>query len=292
MGTEIRKTIEIDAPLEAVFKALSDEKELTRWFPSRAILEPRVGGAMEFKFEKDDGTVDHKVVGKVLEIVPGKKLSFSWKNTSDPSFPDTVVTWILERLSDNKTRVILVHAGFEKGRWLDLHDGGWSYFIGRLAEYSAKGRVESKAIYKELGQQITKTVLIQATPSSIFRALTNERELQEWFSNQGATLEPKVGGIFEFRFLRPDGEKHAFRGSILEFVPDRKLSYSWNNANSHSSGEETVTWTLEPVDGNNTRVTVLHAGLSESKEDVPGGWSYEAGWTHFLTQLAARFKRD
>jgi hypothetical protein len=29
-------------------------------------------------------------------------------------------------------------SGFEKGRWLKLHKGGWSYFIGRLAEYCKK----------------------------------------------------------------------------------------------------------------------------------------------------------
>ena len=149
MRSEIRKTIVIDAPPQAVYKALTEENDLTQWFPSRAILETKVGGRMEFKFERDDGTVDHAVVGKILEIVPGKRLSFSWKNTSDPDFPDTVVTWSLEPLEGNKTRVTLVHTGFEKGRWMDLHDGGWSYFIGRLEEYCTKGHVESRAMYKE-----------------------------------------------------------------------------------------------------------------------------------------------
>jgi len=34
MSNEIRKTIVIDAPPHVVFKALTDEKELTQWFPS------------------------------------------------------------------------------------------------------------------------------------------------------------------------------------------------------------------------------------------------------------------
>jgi len=46
---------------------------------------------------------------------------------------------------------MLVHSGFEKGRWwLDLHDGGWSYFIRRLDEYSSKGRVENRRMFKSL----------------------------------------------------------------------------------------------------------------------------------------------
>ena len=33
--TEIKKTITIEAPPSAVFKALTDEKQLTDWFPTR-----------------------------------------------------------------------------------------------------------------------------------------------------------------------------------------------------------------------------------------------------------------
>jgi uncharacterized protein YndB with AHSA1/START domain len=290
MSAEIRKTIVIDAPPQVVFKALTDEKQLTEWFPNQAILQARVGGAMEFRFQREDGSVDHKVVGKILEIVPGKKLSFSWKNTSDPDFPDTVVTWTLEP-AGSKTKVTLVHTGFEKGRWLDLHDGGWSYFIGRLAEYSAKGRVESRQMFKELGKEIRKTVMIDAPASAVFRALVDEKELVQWFPNQGAIMEARAGGKMEFRFLRPDGEKHTFRGKVLEIVSNKKLSYSWSPAIAHTySEDEVITWTLDPTGDGRTRVTMVHTGLKESKEDVEKGFSYEAGWTHFLNQLVEHYK--
>lgn len=45
---EIKKTIIIDASPEIVFKAITDPRELTNWFPDQAILEPRVRGKMEF----------------------------------------------------------------------------------------------------------------------------------------------------------------------------------------------------------------------------------------------------
>jgi uncharacterized protein YndB with AHSA1/START domain len=292
MSNEIRKSIVIDARPEVIFKALTDEKELTQWFPNQAILEARVGGAMEFKFQREDGTVDHRVVGKILEIVPGKKLSFSWKNTSDPDFPNTVVTWTLEPVDGGKTKIMLVHSGFEKGRWLDLHDGGWSYFIGRLEQYCRDGRVENRQMFKELSKEIRKTVMIDASLSAVFRALTDEKELTQWFPNQGAILEARVGGAMEFKFLRPDGEKHMFRGKVLEIVPNKKLSYSWNPFHAPNSSDEIITWTLEPVDGGRrTRVTLVHTGLKESKEDVEKGFSYEAGWTHFLSQLVEHCKK-
>ena len=47
---EIRKIVVIDAPPDMVFKAISDEKELTEWFPDLAVLEPRIGGKVRFTF--------------------------------------------------------------------------------------------------------------------------------------------------------------------------------------------------------------------------------------------------
>lgn len=141
----ICKTMVIDAAPEVVFRAISDEKELTNWFPDQARLDPRVGGLMEFRFFKD-GSEHHRVEGKVLEVVPNRKLSYSWVNTSNPEFPKTVVTWTLEGTEGgSKTRVTLVHTGFDpKSRWHDLHSQGWSYFADRLGIYcrnvSSKGQ--------------------------------------------------------------------------------------------------------------------------------------------------------
>ncbi|MDQ3847604.1 MAG: SRPBCC family protein [Thermoproteota archaeon] len=47
---ELRKTIEIDAPAHAVFRALTDSKELTQWWPDIGTFEPRVGGELHFTF--------------------------------------------------------------------------------------------------------------------------------------------------------------------------------------------------------------------------------------------------
>src|SRR5260370_37342109 len=63
----------IKAPSARVFKALSDNKELTRWFLSKARLDKEKGG--EYKFTWQGGYTES---GKVLEFVPGKKLSLSW----------------------------------------------------------------------------------------------------------------------------------------------------------------------------------------------------------------------
>ena len=127
-----------------------------------------------------------------------------------------------------------------------------------------------------MSNEIRKTIVIAAPPQVVFRALTDEKELTNWFPNQGAVLEARVGGMLEFRFLRPDGEKHAFRGRILEIIPEKKLSYSWNTASSQDKG--TITWTLEPK-GSGTQVSLLHHGFDpdnpfhrESHRLMSSGW--------------------
>ena len=42
----IEKELEIDAPIEAVWKALTDAEELTNWFPLEARVKPGVGGSI------------------------------------------------------------------------------------------------------------------------------------------------------------------------------------------------------------------------------------------------------
>jgi uncharacterized protein YndB with AHSA1/START domain len=42
----IEKQIEVNAPLDAVWKALTDSAELARWFPLEAKVKPGVRGAL------------------------------------------------------------------------------------------------------------------------------------------------------------------------------------------------------------------------------------------------------
>ena len=50
---EIRKTIIIEASSDTVFKAITEQEELTQWFPDQAILEPRVLGKVRFTTLKE-----------------------------------------------------------------------------------------------------------------------------------------------------------------------------------------------------------------------------------------------
>jgi uncharacterized protein YndB with AHSA1/START domain len=138
---EIKKNIVIDATPEAVFKAITDPNELIQWFPDQAILEPKIGGKMKFSFFKTDSEyrqMDYFPEGTITEIIPNKKISYTWQEPNIPGFPNTVVTWELEKMEDNKTRLKLFHTGFKPDETAKKHNEGWSHFLSQLIKYCAK----------------------------------------------------------------------------------------------------------------------------------------------------------
>jgi len=148
MSNEIEQVVELNSSQEDVFKAISNPEDLINWFPDVAILEPKVGGKFKISFLKDSKKpkmkmdVDFINEGKILEIVSNKKLVHTWKWNQFSEFPETIVTWDLEPISDGKTRLTLTHTGFtgkEKGpASLEEHTKGWSFFLNELISYCKK----------------------------------------------------------------------------------------------------------------------------------------------------------
>jgi uncharacterized protein YndB with AHSA1/START domain len=145
---EIRKTIIIEALTDTVFKAITEQEELTQWFPDQAILEPRVLGKVRFTTLKQihpEWKLDRDYImeGTIKEFVRNRKLSYTWKYRDTPDFPETTVVWELVEIAPGKTRVELTHSGFtgeEKGLTsLESHNEGWTEMLNKLANY-CKGR--------------------------------------------------------------------------------------------------------------------------------------------------------
>ena len=117
-SNSIQKSIEVDVAPESVFRAISDEKELQKWWVDIPKLEQSVGGAVLFRFLKENSKMlekDFVIEGKILEIIPNQKLSYTWKPVDDHNYPDTIVTWIIDSIH-NKTKVTVMHSGLENAK--------------------------------------------------------------------------------------------------------------------------------------------------------------------------------
>jgi len=136
---ETRKSIVIDAPPSVVFRAITDEAELVQWMHKEARMDLRVGGEYEFKFHWAAINLTAVAKGRILELIPNKRFSYTFDATyadSDRRVEGTVVTWTLEELPKGKTRVTVVHTGVE---W-----EGYSYWLGQLAKH-CRQRLQSQA---------------------------------------------------------------------------------------------------------------------------------------------------
>ena len=134
---EIKKSITIDASPEVVFKAITDPQELTHWFQDQAIQNSRSReNTIEFlqTGKREHRSFDFFPEGTIIEFIPHKRISYTWQEPNMVDFPRTVVTWELEQFENNKTRVKLLHKGFQAGKLFE-HDEGWSYFLNQLQKY-------------------------------------------------------------------------------------------------------------------------------------------------------------
>jgi len=136
----IKKEIVINASVDKVFSALIDPEQLTQWFPNIATIEPRIGGKIFFRFSKEvtKEKKDHDVIGVIINIIPNKELSYTWNFTTKPDYgKETIVTWKLDQLDKDKTKLTLVHSGFTNADKLqyDEHNEGWDWYVKRLENF-------------------------------------------------------------------------------------------------------------------------------------------------------------
>jgi len=93
---EVTREIELDAPPDEVWRALTDADELEQWFANEVELEPEVGGEGVFRW--DDGDERHAVVE---EVEPERRFAFTWD--------DSRVVIELEEIPTG-TRVVVVES--------------------------------------------------------------------------------------------------------------------------------------------------------------------------------------
>ena len=72
---KLEKRLELKAPIERVWSAITDPAELSKWFPDRAVMELRAGGSGELDW-KEYGI--HAV--RVETVEPPTHLVWHWMN--------------------------------------------------------------------------------------------------------------------------------------------------------------------------------------------------------------------
>ena len=129
----IVKEIEIAAPIEAVWKTLTDPDELARWFPLEARVTPGAGGEIFLSWGPGcEGTA------RIDVWEPGRRLRVLEPAPGGGAEP-VVIEWQLEARG-GKTILRVVDSGFFSGaawenEYFDSKDYGWTFMLLNLRHY-------------------------------------------------------------------------------------------------------------------------------------------------------------
>ncbi|MBN4071035.1 SRPBCC domain-containing protein [Crocinitomix catalasitica] len=130
--------IAIESNTLKIWEALTQEKEIIKWFLRAARLKVYPGGNYEFHWgtlDKKTGKYSLTMTGKYLDVIPNEKLSFTWNSSRETA------TFILKPYH-NGTIVCLEASGFQTvGKALESYideSRGWTFYLINLKTYLEK----------------------------------------------------------------------------------------------------------------------------------------------------------
>lgn len=127
------------APVERVWKAITNKDDMKHWYFDIKEFKPEAG--FEFQFTGQNEGISFLHLCKIIEVIPGKKLKYSWRYKDHEG--NSFVTFELFPEGD-KTRVRLTHEGLEtfpqtKDFKKENFQMGWNELIGKLLkEYTER----------------------------------------------------------------------------------------------------------------------------------------------------------
>ncbi len=121
MTGTIRITRRLPGSPAAVFKALTDARQIAAWSGQAARIGRKVGG----RFEMFDGWA----TGRVVVFRGPARFAYTWRvDTWKPAWDNSLVEWRLTRAARG-TKVELKHSLLPTAKEARDHRGGWDEYV-------------------------------------------------------------------------------------------------------------------------------------------------------------------
>jgi uncharacterized protein YndB with AHSA1/START domain len=218
--------VTVAAPLDAVWSALTDADELTRWFPPFARVEPGIGGRLWRAWQSGEAIEERIERWAPNEHLRTRGLTGAWKGIVTDYYLTTV---------GGETVLRVVSSGFgDDADWDALYDafgGGWDFELRGLKHYLEHHRGVPRVVALARGSR-------PATAAESW-----DRIVRGWL---GLGSEDVVPGA-RFGATLPSGQR--LRGTARLWQPPRQFAATveeLNNAylrvDTRCLGDAAVPW--------------------------------------------------
>ena len=141
---QIEREIMIDAPIEVVWRTITEPDQITQWFADKVELEVKPGASGYMGFGEQGGPV------LVETVDPPTRFAFRWNHPAgeEPMAGNSLLVDFTLVEEGPRTRLRVVESGLSPLPWADVdkqryaeeHNGGWGEFLDRLARLLAERR--------------------------------------------------------------------------------------------------------------------------------------------------------
>jgi uncharacterized protein YndB with AHSA1/START domain len=141
MPGTIERSVHIEAPVELVWRMLTEPDQVVRWFADEIDLRPTPGyqGSMTFR-PASGGTV--QVPLTVDSVEPPHRFTYRWNHPAgtEATPGNSMLVEFTLTFEDGGTRLRVVETGHDGQGWppdqqdayADDHNDGWSHHLARL----------------------------------------------------------------------------------------------------------------------------------------------------------------
>lgn len=138
----IEREIVIDAPIELVWRVITEPDLIRRWFADEAEIELRVGGSGHLRFNRSGDSYQLQIEA----VEPPRRFAFRWvqpEGSISRADNSMLVEFTLQP-EGGSTRLRVVESGFDtvdwsdekKRKYADDHSRGWHTLFDRLRDYT------------------------------------------------------------------------------------------------------------------------------------------------------------
>jgi uncharacterized protein YndB with AHSA1/START domain len=147
MSGTIEKSVHIEAPVEVVWRMVTEPEHVVRWFADEIDLQATPGYEGSMTFRPESGGTVHVPIS-VVSVEPPRRFTYRWNQPAGTTATPTnsmLVEFTL-RPEDGGTRLRVVETGHDGLGWpqeqqdayVDDHNDGWTTHLGRLEQLLAR----------------------------------------------------------------------------------------------------------------------------------------------------------